>query len=386
MKILILSENVPERADQGDMIRLSHFVRWLSPRHEISIAFFGSDRYEIGNFASVSPPSFSGKVIRAFLLPHLPVSVASRRIGHMKRLLAESVAKESYDLFFIYQTKMASYLPSLPGPAVVDLTDAVSLYYSRMAVYAGLPLRLFYRIEQYKMMRFERRLLGLGVKCVVSSEIDACYLRGFASEARIAVIPNGVDTGYFTPAPETGKSNNIVFVGNMVYPPNRDAVKFYYRQVFSRILDRCPDARLVVVGKNPQDDIIALGTHPSVEITGYVSDVRPYLANAAVVISPVRFGAGTRIKILEAMSMGRAVVSTALGCEGLKVNAGEDIMIADDPEEMAAIIVDLLENREKAAKFGEMARKTACKEYDFSIIGRQLEDLLVAELESSLNK
>lgn len=376
---MILAEEAPDQSDQGDRIRLLHFVRGLSKRHEITLLHFGSTPGEAGRAFAVPRLSLSGKLLRALFSLHLPVTVATRRTGCMKRALADLAKKGDYDLLFIYQTKMGAYFSIFTGPVVVDLTDAISLYYSRMAEFCRWPLRLLYRFEQLKMLRFERRLLESGANCLVASEADARYLRGIVPGARLAVVPNGVDTVYFAPAKENDGSFDLVFVGNMAYPPNRDGVLFFYRQVFPSVLRSCPEARLVVVGKNPPADILALREDRAVLITGYVSDVRPYLAGAAVVICPVRFGAGTRIKILEAMAMGRAVVSTAIGCEGLDVATGEDILIADHPDEMAAMIVDLLKDREKARRIGLRAVETVRRKYDFGVIGQQLENLLVSE-------
>ena len=380
MKILLLAEEVPDRLDQGDRIRLWHFVKGLSQRHELKMIHFGRGRGETRKAFAVPSPSLFGKLLRAFFYVHLPVAVATRRTGRMKKALANLVEKGDYDLYFIYQTKMAAYFSVFSGPVVVDLTDAISLYYSRMAGFCRWPLRLLYRFEQLKMLRFERRLLESGATCLVASEADARYLRGIAPGARLAIVPNGVDTAYFTPAKQDELSLDLLFVGNMAYPPNRDAVLYFYRQVFPAVLKSCPEARLVVVGKNAQADILALQEDRSVVVTGYVADVRPYLTGAAVVICPVRFGAGTRIKILEAMAMGRAVVSTVIGCEGLDVVSGEDILIADNHDEMAAVIVDLLKNREQARRIGLNAVETVKRKYDFAVIGQQLEKLLVSEL------
>ena len=380
VKILVLAEEAPVQTDQGDRIRFLHFLRELSHHHELTLIHFGDNTGEIEKTFSVPRPSLAGKLLRAFFALDLPVTVAMRRTGRMRRVLAELAKNGDYDLVFIYQTKMAAYFSILSGPVVVDLTDAVSLYYRRMARFCRLPLRLLYRFEQLKMARFERRLLESGVTCLVASEADAGYLRGIAPEARLAVVPNGVDTAYFAPTKANNSSFDLVFVGNMAYPPNRDGVLFFYRQVFPAVLKSCPEARLVVVGKNAQDDILALRKDRAVIVTGYVDDVRPYLREAAVVICPVRFGAGTRIKILEAMAMGRAVVSTAVGCEGLGVVAGEAIMIANEPGEMAEAIVDLLEDREKSRRIGLQAAETVKRMYDFTVIGQQLEKLFVAEL------
>ncbi len=383
MKILFLAEEAPAQLDQGDRIRLWHFVRWLSQGHEINMVHFGSGSCETGKAFVVPCPSLSGKFLRAFFSLHLPVTVATRKTGQMRRTLADLVKKGDYDLYFIYQTKMAAYFSSFSGPVVVDLTDAISLYYKRMAGFCRWPLRLLYRFEQFKMLLFERRLLESGATCLVASEADARYLRGIVPGAKLAVVPNGVDTAHFMPTKGKEGSFDLVFVGNMAYPPNRDGVLFFYRQVFPAIVRDCPEARLVVVGKNPPADILALREDSAVAVTDFVADVRPYLAGAAVVVCPVRFGAGTRIKILEAMAMGRAVVSTTIGCEGLEVASGKDILIVDDPDEMAAMIVDLLQDRERANRLGSNAVDTVKRKYDFEVIGKQLENLLVSESEQS---
>ncbi|NPV72677.1 MAG: glycosyltransferase [Pelotomaculum sp.] len=381
MKVLVLSDTAPGQADQGDRIRLSHFIGWLSRRHEVTLLHFAGDRKDAPGRLAVPPPTATGKIIRSLLAPHLPVTVASRRTERMKMALAGLTRREKYDITFIYQAKMASYLSFLNGPAVVDLTDALSLYYGRLREFCRWPLQQFYRLEQWKMRRFERRLMKRGIFCMVASELDARYLQGLVPEARIAVVPNGVDTDFYIPVQENDGNFDLVFVGNMSYLPNRDGVLYFYREVFPLVLNGCPEARLVIVGKNPPADILLLRENPAVSVTGYVADVRPYLAAAGVVICPIRFGAGTRIKILEAMAMGKAVVSTALGCEGLEITAGYDIEVADEPAAMAAKIIKLLKNPEKRKSLGKKARETVLKKYDWENICLCLERLLVEEAE-----
>lgn len=375
----MLAEESPDQSDQGDRIRLMHFVRELSKRHEITLVHFGQNPSNAVKAVAVPRMSLSGKLLKILFSLHLPVAVAIRRADHMKRILASLLEKVDYDLFFIYQARMGSYYSSFTGPVIVDLTDAISLYYSRMAGFCRWPLWLLYRFEQIKMLCFERRLLKSGVTCLVASEADASYLRGIVPGAKLTVVPNSVDTKYFAPVKENDENFDLVFVGNMAYPPNRDGVVYFYQQVLPAILRSYPEARLVVVGKNPPADIHALRENRAVEVTGYVSDVRPYLEKAAVVICPVRFGAGTRIKILEAMATGLAVVSTTIGCEGLDVVADEDIIIADEPGEMAAAIVDLLKDREKARRIGLKAVETVRRKYDCTVVGQQLENLLISE-------
>ena len=377
MKILFLAEESPKRSDQGDRVRFSNFVRELSLNHDITLIHFGNSPSENEKYIAVQRPSLLGKYLRALFHIHLPFSVTARNTGRMRKILNCIVKEAEYDLFFIYQTKMGSYSSVFSGPTVVDLTDAISLYYSRMVKFCRWPLRLLYRFEQFKMLRFERKLLKSSATCLVASEADARYLRAIAPGCKLIVIPNGVDLFYHTPSEVNDGSFDLVFVGNMAYPPNRDAVHYFYRQVFPAVLNDCPASRLVVVGKNPSPDILALQKDKAVVVTGYVTDVRPYLSKAAVVICPVRFGTGTRIKILEAMAAGRAVVSTSIGCEGLDVVSGKDILITDDTYEMAAVILNLLKDREKAHRIGLNAAETVKRIYGYEVIGHQLENVLI---------
>lgn len=381
MKLLILIEGIPDKPDQGDKIRLLHFINGLSKKHDVTLIHFGCSLIEDVKTIAVSNNSLIGKFFGVLCNLHLPFTVASRIDVRMEKALTTLVKDEEYDLAFIYQTKMSAYASVFSKEkVVVDLTDAVSLYYGRMIKYAKWPMSLLYRFEKFKMSRFERKLLMSGVTCLVASETDACYLRKLAGHPKLYVVPNGVDTSYFKSSNENKGSFDIVFVGNMAYPPNRDGVLFFYVQVFPIILKSCPKARLVVVGKNPPPDILALKEDRAVVITGQVADVRYYLADAAVVICPVRFGAGTRIKILEAMAMGRVVVSTTIGCEGLDVISGEDILIADDANEMAEAVADLMYDREKARKIGLRAVETVKQKYDFGVIVERLENLLLSEV------
>lgn len=379
MKILILSDASPDGMDQGDKIRLAHFIKWLSLKHDITLLCYGNGASNNGKVYEIPPLSLAGKIMRAMSSPLLPLTVVSRKTDRMRKTFEKITGASRFDLVFGYQAKMGAYLPGTPVPAIIDLTDALSLYYGRMAKYCNWPLKLAYRLEQLKMLRFEQRILNQGILCLVASDADAVYLRSFTPDARLAVVPNGVDTNYFKPAKREDGNFELLFVGNMAYPPNRDGILFFYREVLPLVLKECPKSRLVIAGKNPPGCIFALNKDSKVEVTGYVTDVRPYISRASVVISPIRFGAGTRIKILEAMAMGKAIVTTTLGCEGLDVTPGDDIEIADTPKDIAAKIIILMNDSEKNQAMGMRARETVLEKYEWNNICKALESLIIKE-------
>ncbi|RJQ28234.1 MAG: glycosyltransferase [Peptococcaceae bacterium] len=391
MRILLLSDVAPDRPDQGDKIRLLHLTRRLAQKHRLTLVSFAGGDEPAGEEGvadtifqeriTMPPLSSFEKVFRTMLNPHLPAAVALRRTGRVRRLLGELLAGGDYDLVLAYQLKMGANILGFEGiTRVVDLTDALSLYYGRMTGYLPAPLKAFYRLERFKTARFERRVLAGVDLCLLASETDAAYMRQFAPQARVAVVPNGVDTSFFIPQEGPEDECKLLFTGNMAYPPNEDGALFFYREVFPLVLRQCPEARLVIAGKNPPPPIRALAGDGRVEVTGYVPDLRPYLAGAAVVVSPVRFGAGTRLKLLEAFAAGKAVVSSTLGCEGLDVAPGRHLEVADEPAEMAAKAAALLREPGRAAELGRRARELVEEKYDWRVIGEQLERLLQSAL------
>jgi len=196
----------------------------------------------------------------------------------------------------------------------------------------------------------------------------------------VSVVPNGVDTDGYRSAGDASlngsspqNSVRIVFVGRMDYHANVDAVQWFCRYVFPRIRCARPDVVLQIVGGHPTGAVRRLASPGSIEVTGFVPDVRPYLAAASVVVVPLRIGGGTRLKILEALAMGKAVISTALGAEGLEAVGGRDLLIANPPAEFADQVVAVLSDADLRARLGAAGRRLTVDTYDWSRIVRKLE-------------
>ena len=161
----------------------------------------------------------------------------------------------------------------------------------------------------------------------------------------------------------------------MDWLPNEDAVLYFYEQIFPLIEAQIPDVKFYVVGQNPTERVKQLSRHGNVIVTGMVDDVKPYIAKASVYVVPLRIGGGTRLKILEALAMEKAVVSTTIGCEGLQLTPNKDILIADEPENFARLVIQLAQDEKFRQRFGKSGRKRVEENYDWRSIGKQLNEL-----------
>ena len=237
------------------------------------------------------------------------------------------------------------------------------------------------------MSEIEKRAMREFDAHIVVSEKDAERLRSLNPEASVFVIENGVDTAYYSdeqvgqahaawPAQHvrnaSPKRNRIVFVGSMDYHANVDGVTSFAREVWPRVRDRQPELVFTIVGRDPSTQVRELTKIPGVEVTGTVDDVRPYYREALASVVPLNVGGGSRLKILEAMAAGVPVVSTSLGAEGLKVQDGENILIADTGEQLVESISSVVENADLQKQLSERGRALVSERYDWSALGASL--------------
>jgi glycosyltransferase involved in cell wall biosynthesis len=191
------------------------------------------------------------------------------------------------------------------------------------------------------------------------------------------VVPTGVDVDYFRPAPDLEQGNALVFTGSMDWLANEDGIVQFMKKVLPIIRRQIPDSTLWVVGRRPSVRLQKLANEiPGVRVTGTVADIRPYMAKASVYVVPLLVGGGTRLKIFEAMAMGRAVVSTSIGAEGLPVVPGRNIVLADEPEDFARQVVELLNSRPRREELGRAARQLVEKSYSWNSVGSELSGIL----------
>jgi glycosyltransferase involved in cell wall biosynthesis len=238
----------------------------------------------------------------------------------------------------------------------------------------GLIRRLYGGMDWRKLRREEEQAWRDHDGVTVCSPNDLERLAAVAPAARAAVIPNAVDLEHYRPLPThpAPDPRTIVFFGSQGYAPNADAILHFLDRIWPQVQARAPEPRLEIIGPGAPPEVQAR-RGPQVEVAGFVDDLRPRLARAAVVIAPLRMGGGTRLKILEAMAMGRPVVSTSLGAEGLEVEHGVELLLADTPETFAAAVGDLLADPERARRIGEAARARVEQQYSWRAASERFE-------------
>jgi glycosyltransferase involved in cell wall biosynthesis len=264
----------------------------------------------------------------------------------------------------------------LKAPCILFQHNVESSLWQRMAKTESNPLlKMSYAIEAAKMTRYERSTLRRFHHIIAVSEHDREQMLQMDSQCEITVVPTGVDTHKFRVAPASSTNPpRIVFTGSMDWEPNIDAVDYFCAQIWPRIRKEFPEAVFQIVGRRPAAKVQRLASD-SVEVTGTVPSVEEYLDKASVVVVPLRIGGGTRLKIFEAMAMGKALISTSIGAEGLDIKSGHDLLLADEANAFADAVILLLRDAEIRRRLEKAAVETAAQ-YDWSSVAAQFADVL----------
>lgn len=288
----------------------------------------------------------------------------------------------TYDLVHlesIHMTRYSRLLANMPGVAKRLVYSWQNIESEAMQRHAGsVPSgakRLYAKQTALKLERLERQILQTAFGHIVCSAREREHLLRIAPRARIITVENGVDTAYFEAATGRGRARSgILFVGKMDYYPNIEAAKHFVESIWPVVTERMPGMTLTIAGSNPVEAVRALERVVGVNVTGTIPDLRPFYRDALAAIVPLRTGGGTRLKILEAMAAGVPVVSTRLGAEGLSVEPGRNILLADadKPEEWAVHLKRLAEAPEESAKLSAQGRELVRARYDWEIVGNVL--------------
>lgn len=402
MRILWLKSDLLLPLDKGGKLRTWHLMRQLARHHAITFLSYAEPDQpaadiegmrEVASEVIAIPRRDPSKGTLAFyadaarhLVDSRPYAVAKYESAAYKDAVAAALARTSYDLIVCDFLPPAVNLPErLPCPAVLFTHNVEAEIWRRHAeTVTSTAKRLLYRAQHRRMLRFEAQALRRFDGVLAVSEADRetfARLYPQATVRPIHVVPTGVDTAFFAPRNPLGASpaasRRLVFTGSMDWLPNEDAMVFFCRDILPLVRAEEPDVTLSIVGRAPTTAVKRLASEARVEVTGRVPDVRPYMEDAAVYIVPLRIGGGTRLKIFEAMSMGKAVVSTAVGAEGLPVTPGEHLLIADEPRTFARTVVRLLRDVDKRRAIERAARDLVLAKYDWSVVAGDLEEALM---------
>ena len=262
-------------------------------------------------------------------------------------------------------------------PALVVDSHNIDYDLARQYARSGSSIwrRLYYEVNWRKLRREELRTYQDAEAVYLCSAADEQRLLDEAPAAHTAVIPNAADVEYYQPRPTdpAPDGHTVVFFGLLSYVPNVDGMLHFIQEIWPHIVEKNPKARCKIIGGSPPPSLQALASD-RIEVTGFVPDLRPHLAEAALVVVPLRLGGGTRLKIVEAMAMGKAIVSTSLGAEGIEAEQGRDLLIEDEPTAFADAVNALLADPEAAARIGQAARQLAVDKYSWRGAARALED------------
>lgn len=388
-RLLFLAQLLPYPPDGGAPIRTYNILRLLAEHYDITLLCFYR-RSVVRNLAS-SHEALSGvadtttfRIEQEFnrvrlVVDHLRSLLRGRvytefvyESADFRQALHQALNRHRFDLIHVDSLDLSGYLPALGDIPVVCVHHNVeSQLLARRALLAGgRALRWYMRRQAELMQEAEARWASRVALNVVVSAADGDRLASIAPTARIAVVPNGVDAVTFRPGPPQDE-RGILYVGGLNWFPNRDALDYLAEDILPRLRQQAVSDAVTWVGHASPSDQTAFAAN-GIDLKGYVDDVRPYVHQAACFIVPLRVGGGTRLKILDAWAMGKAIVSTSIGCEGLAAVDGHNILIRDDPDGFAAAVREVLANAPLRASLGANARQTVEQTYAWPIIGEQM--------------
>jgi glycosyltransferase involved in cell wall biosynthesis/pimeloyl-ACP methyl ester carboxylesterase len=387
LKVLVVASTFPFPSVSGVDMRNAQLLRQIASRHDatlLSYALPEDEPYitEMAGTMSIEVvtrrhTSRSMKRIAQLLSigSRLPFACLSVRSKAMQRAIDQLTAANRFDLIHIESSTMSLFRFPESIPTVIDEHNIEYELYARL--YRGERARLrrlFNGIEFLRMRRFERNSWQHANACTVTSEREQPVISAAAPATPTVVVPNGVDLDYFAPFRGQTTPRTVAFVGVLNYRPNSDAASFLVHEIWPLVLAECPDAKLTILGTAPEREALSL-RGPGVEVTGRVPDLRPYLHAASVIAAPIRMGGGTRLKVVEALSLGKAMVSTSLGCEGIAVRDREHLLIADDAASFAARILELFDDAPLRERLGMSGRALAEDRYSWDVAGDRLDAL-----------
>ena len=383
----MVTSGLPHPPISGAAIRIYQFARHLAARHHLTLLSYGGIEHNDSvnalracgmDVVLVAAPSRSLK--RAMQLISLLTSRSHLGgIFHTRALqvvLDSMLAGREYHAVLVEGSLLMRHRFPSGTPLVLDEHNLEFEALERTARMESSPLRkLFNSAEAVKFKREEMAAWLRADLCLFTSKREADLMRTLSPEAAALAVPNGVDLEYFGPSAAQTDPGSIVFTGTLAYRPNVDAVHYVVREILPRVHRLRPDAVLTVVGGGVPRSIERLAG-PRVVVTGRVPDVRPFVERAAVMVAPLRIGSGTRLKVLEALASGKAMVSTTLGCEGIEVEGGEHLAIADDPQGFADQVVRLMNDPAAAAAMGTRGRALVERLYGWPALAAEMERAL----------
>jgi sugar transferase (PEP-CTERM/EpsH1 system associated) len=390
MNILYIAHRIPYPPNKGDKIRSFHQIRHLSKRHSIYLACLVDDRKDLEHIESLKPYCTAidavciNPVIATFksigmVFGKKPLSVAFFQTEELRQRILRRFKTVKFDRIFIFSSAMAEYVLHVSDiPRIIDFVDVDS---EKWRGYAQTRSRIFswiYQLEAHRLAKYEEHVAREFDHSILVSRAEASLLEPRIKGRPISTVGNGVDLSYFD-----ASMNNvpppppvIVFTGTMDYFPNIDAVTYFSEEILPLVRRCFPAVEFHIVGRNPTKAVKALNRHPGVKVTGYVTDVRPYLARAWITVAPFRIARGIQNKVLEALAMGVPVVGTCHAFQGIETTSKNGIRVATDTGHFAREILNLFRDAELRRQYKFLARRYVEAHHPWEHQGMHLESIL----------
>ena len=386
MRILWLKTELLHPVDKGGKIRTYQMLKELKKKHHITYLTLDDGSsiedaeekaleycHQLIKVPHQTVPKFSFKFymeLLSNLLSNLPYAVKKYDSSSMRQALLQCLAnqgEERFDVFVCDFLAPASNVPaSLSCPAVLFQHNVEAKIWERhYQVQSNRLKRAFLKQQWRKMWTFEKRMCQRFDAVIAVSENDTDTIKHEYQVETVSAVPTGVDIEFFQRNSNiTSRPNTLVFTGSMDWLPNEDAIRYFTDEIMPLVRQKIPEVSLTVVGRDPYPSLMELSERdPSIIVTGRVEDVRPYIDQAAAYIVPLRIGGGTRLKIYEAMAMAKPVISTTIGAEGLPLEDGKEILLADSATDLANSVIRVLRDAELAQTLGENACRTVSEKF-----------------------
>lgn len=390
MKILFLSPTVPFPLTDGGRIRVFNLLTQIAQKSDVTLLALETQPTDVEGVAQLQqlgiqvhlvpnaptlPRLSFGTLVNAFL-KRQPITVARYDLPAYRQQFKALIATDTFDLVHYEMFHTAQFRTETELPSVLSQQNVDSAIWRRLCGETANPFYKFaYWTQQLAFQRYERVLSPKFDAVTCTSDIDAAVFQRHCAEDVIEIIPNGVDVTHYQPDFSAEAPAHLIYIGSMDWYPNEDAVSFFAGEVLPQIHAEVPEVKFSIVGGNPSARVQKLAEREGIVVTGRVPEIKPYFAEATVFVVPLRIGSGTRLKILEALAMGKAIVSTSVGAEGLDLKDGEEIFIADEPTVFAEAVTRLLKDPSLRRRIGESGRARVEQDYDWRSISEKLHQL-----------
>jgi glycosyltransferase involved in cell wall biosynthesis len=418
MHILFLTQILPYPPDAGPRVKTWNVIRYLvGLGYQVTLATFvrPEEQKYIGVLEKLCYQVYSicikrsrvgdvGHFVRS-LITGRPFLIVRDDLQEMSLVVEKILGEQNIDVIHADQLTMAQFALSKQDHKplgameygyekdqrqkpflIFDAHNAVWTVLERMSENVPWYLKPLAAFEARKIKHYEGEVVNAFDHTFAVTEIDRLsllsaattgYQKNIADGELVSVVPIAIDTSEIQPVQLIDDTSNILTLGTLHYPPNADGIRWFIEQVFPRVRERVPEAYLTIIGKNPPQDFIRFANENAdyVSVTGYVPDLNPYLEKAAVLVIPVRAGGGMRVRILEGLAYGEAIVTTTVGLEGIDVVPGREVLVADTPQDFAEAVIRLLENFELRKEIGANGRERVERSYDWQVVLRSIKEL-----------